>query len=106
MLGTKEAQITKVPGTLDADIDEALLTYIETESADQWFALGEYGFRKITTNKAVRGIALIKLRQLVVPLVRKQASARVCKKQMERRILHLLQTHKEKYQQDIPNNNA
>ena len=106
MLGTKEAQMTKVPGTLDADIDEALLTYIETESADQWFALGEYGFRKMTTNKAVHGVALIKLRKLIVLLVRKQNSARFCKKQMERRILHLLQTQKENDQQDIPNNNA
>ena len=89
-MATKKTHITAVPVTSDEDIDEALLTYIETESPDKWFDMGEYGYRKLTTSKAVRGTALIKLRKLIVPLVRKQKSARFCEKQIERRVLHLL----------------
>ena len=74
--------MTAVPVTSDKDIDEALLAYIETESPDKWFDMGEYGYRKLTTAKAVRGTALIKLRKLIVPLVRKQKSARFARNKL------------------------
>ena len=73
----------KIPETSDEDLDIALQTYIAIEEAHKWFELGEYGSRKLTVGKVVKGKGLLELRLLSVPLVQKQRAARFVKQELE-----------------------